>query len=174
MVKVVEKGGVEMTMTEWTALEMYRVAKLLGIKKTASFISVAHRNLPDAIQQKVSSNQGSWREFTDAVREINREYLTEAAEKVVKEKKRQREQEQMLARLNSMVRTPELLTKAIRTQMGGFSITREPSLSLLNSNRTPTRRGNNINTTGPRGRKPEVAMPMVEISGSKSDSRGNG
>jgi hypothetical protein len=46
MVKVVEEGGVEMTMTEWMALEMYRVAKSLGIERTASFISVVCRTYP--------------------------------------------------------------------------------------------------------------------------------
>jgi hypothetical protein len=113
MAKIVEKGGVEMTMTEWTALEMHRVAKLLGIEKTASFISVARRNLPDAIRQKVSSNHESWKEFTDAVREVDREYLTEAAEKATKERKRQRKQDQIMARLNSMARTPDSPTKGI-------------------------------------------------------------
>jgi hypothetical protein len=166
MAKVVEKGGVEMTMTEWTATEMYRVAKLLGIEKTASFISVARRNLPDAIRQKVSSNQESWRVFTDAVREIDREYLAEAAEKAIKERKRQREQEQMMARLNSMVRTPDSPTKSIRAQFGGFNLAREPSPSSppSNQNRTPVARGSNPSFAGGRGKKPETTTPTVEIS----------
>jgi DNA topoisomerase VI subunit B len=113
MARIVEKGGVEMTITEWTALEMYRVAKLLGIEKMVSFISIACRNLPDAIRQKVSSNHDSWKEFTDAVQEVDREYLAEAAEKAAKEKSQQREQDQIMAWLNNMIRMPDSPTKAI-------------------------------------------------------------
>jgi hypothetical protein len=164
MTKVVEKGGVEMTMTEWTALEMHRVAKLLGIEKTASFISVARRNLPDAIRQKVSSNHESWKEFTDAVREVDKEYLAEAAEKAEKERKRQREQDQMIARLNSMARTPNSPTKTIRSQFGGFSIAREPSPSPASPSRTPAVRGGGTSFAGGRTRKPETAALAVEMS----------
>jgi hypothetical protein len=70
----------------------------------------------------------------------------------------------MMARLNSMVRSPDSPTKSIRTQLGGFSITRETSPSPANQGRTPVTRGGGTSFTGSRGRRPEMPAQTVEMS----------
>jgi hypothetical protein len=85
MSEKVEKGGREITKVEEWAEKAKVLATEAGVDESDTLIALVHDKLPLAICDKVSAKQTNWTSFTKAVRDVDKGYLREKAEKAKKD-----------------------------------------------------------------------------------------
>jgi hypothetical protein len=85
MSEKVEKGGREITKVEEWAEKAKVLATKASVNESDTLIALVNDKLPLVMRDKVSAKQTNWTLFTKAVRDVDKGYLREKAEKVKKE-----------------------------------------------------------------------------------------
>ncbi|KDQ49052.1 hypothetical protein JAAARDRAFT_201186 [Jaapia argillacea MUCL 33604] len=129
--KKVEVAGIEAWSHVAWANKIFKLAVGGKISGTKTYIAAVRRDLPDVIKDKVSSNHADWTVFTQAVKDVEIEYIKDGAKRIKEEADREKLMEERIRLLESP-------TATIRTRLA------QTSLNPPSSPTPPPRQNSNI------------------------------
>lgn len=108
------------------ANKLQKLAKGAGVNNRATYIGQVKKSLPMVVKEKVGDKYATWAAFLKAVREIDIDYIKDAAEEIQKTKLQQQANNAWLKQLKVSLASP---TAGIRWQMDTATISTGPPLA---------------------------------------------
>jgi hypothetical protein len=114
--------------------KLLALAQRAGIASGSTMISIAHRNLPKPIRERLKSTYTTWSDFTKAIREVDPVLLSDFALSFDADCKKAEAQEKRLCELETLARNAvrnntviqDSPTRGLRTGFSNFTVSSPP------------------------------------------------